>query len=475
MTRTDAHPAGSLERAVDETLDAAGARSGDGVVAAVSGGVDSTVLLDLLHRAAPGWGLRLQVAHLDHRLRPESGDDARFVQALAVARGLPCIVAAEDVADRSRRERRSLEAAGRLARRELFDRVRRDTDSRWVALGHNADDQAETVLLHLLRGAGSAGLAAMARVRDDGYLRPLLTHGRDAIRDYARRRGLEFREDPSNLDIDIPRNRVRHELLPHLRRRHNPAVMAALGRTAALLREDEELLAQVARRAADEVLRDREGDRVSLDAAALGGYHITIQRRVLRQYLQELARGVEVGFAMVAAAVDALRSGPAAPRSLGGDLKVQMAGGRCVLRRGEPATVHAQLRLPGRTRIPGRSLALEARFVERVPFERLRKGLGPRRAAFDGRAAEGLLTVRSPRPGDRLQPFGMGGRHKKLSDCFIDAKWPRILRPEALVITRAAAGAPEEILWVAGMARCEAFRVAADTPRILDLELVDER
>ena len=445
---------------------------GDGIVVAASGGLDSMVLLDLLHRVEAPGDVHLHVAHLDHRLRPESAADARFVTAAAARLGLPATVEAVDVAARAHRSGRSLEEEGRAARYELFERVRGLAGCRWVAVGHHADDQAETMLLRLLRGAGPTGLGAMSPVRAPGVIRPLLGATRAQIRAYASREGIEFREDRSNRDLSVPRNRVRHELLPSLRRRHNPAVVDALSRTASLLRDEDDYLDEVSRGAAREVLVQRDPAGVTLDAQCLLGYHIAVRRRVLRQYIQELAHHAPVSRTAVETVAEAAGSSASGLRSIGGGLWVQATGGSLILRRGPASNVHARVELPGRTRIPERGVALKARFLDPSRFEAVRPSLDGWRAAFDAGAAEGELSLRSPRPGDRLQPLGMGGRHKKLSDCFIDAKWPRILRAEALLLTRRppTPGPGEEILWVAGLARSHTHRVAASSRRILYLE-----
>lgn len=451
--------------------------AGDGLVVGVSGGVDSVVLLHLLHRISQDLDLHLHVAHLDHQLRDVSAAEARFVADLTRGLGWPVTTESVPVADLARGTGVSLEQAGRRARYEFFERIRRDTESRWIAVGHHADDQAETVLLRLLRGAGGTGLSAMSAVRADGLLRPLLNCRGVAICDYARRHALEHCEDASNRDLDVPRNRVRHELLPHLRRRHNPSVVVALQRTAALLRDEDDYLTRDATAAAATLLQARDVDGVTLDAEGLRGYHIAVRRRVLHQYIQELAKSESVGFAAVEAVNHLLGPGVSGQRSIGAHIVAQCADGRLILRRGSPGPMQTELVAPGRTQVPGRRRALRARFLDGAQFLSIRSHLGGWRVAFDAAAAEdSRLVLRSPRPGDRLQPLGMGGRHKKLSDCFIDAKWPRILRGEALVLIRRRrddAQAAEEILWVAGLTRSESYRVAPSSERILYLEFVD--
>ena len=155
-----------------------------------------------------------------------------------------------------------------------------------------------------------------------------------------------------------------------------------------------------------------------------------------------------------------------------GDIWAENTGKDLILRRGLAAVVQTSLVFPGHTVVPEHSVTLNATFVPQDSYESLRSTLGACCVAFDASVTDGTLLVRTPKPGDRLRPLGMGGQHKKLSDCFIDAKWPRILRSDALALTHAARGSEEEVLWVAGLIRSEAFRVTPDTDRILYLEFV---
>jgi len=461
-----------LAKHVESRLEEAGVRSGDGVVVAVSGGVDSVVLFDILHHLAPTLVLNLHVVHLDHRLRPDSATDAAYVKALAERHGWPVTVESADVAAKSREFSLSLEQAGRACRRDLWQRVRERTGAAWVALGHHVDDQAETVLLRLLRGAGTTGLGAMRLVSADRLLRPLLAVRRSSIQAYAKKRNLQFKVDPTNADLQIPRNRVRHELVPLLENRHNPNIVEGLARTARLLQADDDYLTGVSEEAAHRVLKVRRGTCLTLDTGVLRGYHIAVQRRVLRQYLQEFAPLGTSLFAVVEGILERVAQGASGMHQMSGDIWAENTGVDLVLRRGFATSVVTSVALPGETSVPERDAILRATFIPSTAFADLLPGLGIWRAVFDARVIDGGLQLRGPRRGDRLCPFGLAGHHKKLSDCFIDAKWPRILRSDALLLTRVAQqdGEHEEVLWVAGLIQSEAFRVTPTTERILYLE-----
>jgi tRNA(Ile)-lysidine synthase len=215
--------------------------AGEIVVVALSGGPDSVALTDALAESAGEAEIRVVAAHLDHGLRAGSGDDAVFCAELCRRLGLPLRSGQADVRGRARREGGGLEEAARLERYAFLRSVKKALGASTIAVAHTRDDQAETFLLRLLRGAGSRGLGAM-RLRSGDLFRPLLDVSRDQVLDHLRRRGLPWREDPSNTDPSFVRNRVRHELLPYLEARFNPRVRAALARSAGLIAEEADVI-----------------------------------------------------------------------------------------------------------------------------------------------------------------------------------------------------------------------------------------
>lgn len=197
------------------------------LLVAVSGGADSMVLLDCLVRVRGALGVGLVVGHVDHCLRPSSGADADFVETHARALGLQAVVRRADVRAAARDRGRTLEEAARDVRYALLAEMAREVRAGAVVTAHTATDQAETVLMRLIRGTGPAGLAGVEPDRGDGFIRPLLCATRDEVRRFARARGLPFCEDPTNRDPRFLRNRVRARVLPALRRL-NPRVEFAL-------------------------------------------------------------------------------------------------------------------------------------------------------------------------------------------------------------------------------------------------------
>jgi tRNA(Ile)-lysidine synthase len=445
------------------------------LLVAVSGGIDSMVLMDVLARLRRPLGVELHVAHLDHGLRQQSADDSAFVHQQASQRGVAVHCGRQDASRCAAETGRSLEDAARVVRYEFLERTAAASDCRYIILGHHADDQAETVLLRLLRGSGSTGLASMRPVRDGRFLRPLLQLTREQILSYGEAAGVEHREDASNLDWRFLRNRVRGELLPQLRE-YNPQITRALCRTARLLAEEDDYLRQHAATACARTLLEPpipglDAGKLGLDVARLVEYHIAVQRRVLRAAIQGLMPPPEpLGFQQCETVLELAHGAGRGYRTLGNGLAAERSGGWLVLGRIAAAPVDCLLPVPGEVVIPERSLRLRARIQAGPVPASCRSGLGTRCAVFDRTQVGSRLSIRSPRRGELLQPHGMEG-HKKLSDFLIDIKWPRLLRPGLLVLAAEA----DRIAWLVGLRTGHFCRVTTDTREIIvvDLEHAD--
>ncbi len=429
---------------------------GETVLVAVSGGADSTALLHVLWRLAPAWRLRLHVLHVDHGLRSDSARDAEFVRALGARLGVTVDVTAVTVARQD-----SLEAAARLARYAALeacaDRVRADR----IALGHTADDQAETVLMRLLEGTGVRGLAGIPPVRGR-VIRPLIECRRPAVVEELRRAGLDWVEDPTNRDPKFLRNRVRHELLPLLAGSYNPAISETLARVAALARESVDALERVAAAELARLGAFEEG-AVTLPLGALRALPRPAAAEVLRQAAARLGSRAPLR-AWAHRGLRRLLAEPAPrrPFRLAG-VTLEVSGPRVRLALAALAElVERRLALPGRLDLPEIGKALEARLggVERyaIPAE-------ANRVVFDADELPEAVLVRARRPGDRVEPFG--GCARKLKGLLIDAKVPRWERGRVPVIE-----AGGRILWVAGVRRGAAAPVTARTRRVLELALL---
>ena len=282
------------------------------VVVGVSGGPDSIALLEFLAEYRERPGIRtgeLVVGHVNHGLRgAESEEDAAFVERAAERLGLRCLTARVEPRLRQRERRESKEAAARALRYEALRKMATEVGADRVAVAHTADDQAETVLLRLIRGAGLAGLSGMLPVRKlhGIYLvRPLLTTTRGLVLEYVNRRALAYRLDSSNLQPDARRNFLRLEILPRIREAMNPSISQSLVRGAAIFREADAYVAGEARRILPALIRARDPGKIELDAAGMLHYPEFLRKYLFRCVLQEL-NGDTLDFST--AHIDALHS-----------------------------------------------------------------------------------------------------------------------------------------------------------------------
>jgi tRNA(Ile)-lysidine synthase len=459
-------------------------RAGDRVLVAVSGGSDSVALLMLLRALAETGALTLAgVAHLNHGLRNAAAEDEEFCRELADAAGVPFRSERTDVRSLAAERGWSIEDAGRQARYAFFERVADELGADAIATGHTRDDQAETFLLRLIRGAGPRGLAGIhPRVSVPAdvskarrcIIRPLLGIGRDELREYLAAIGQTFREDESNRDVSIPRNRVRHELVPFLRERFSPAIVDVLAREAAIARQDEERLhAEAIDLARSIVLTSETGASVEVDVEALRSLPKALAVRVARLALERLAPDRFVGFDHIDRLLDMLERGAAESLSLPGQ-HAERGGGRIHLSRAPlkpfSNSFRVSLSIPGEAVLPAQGWAVSAELGS-DPGDRLRTaGSDPTRPFLGAWVDPARLTlplaVRSRQPGDRVRPLGMGGRAKKVQDVLVDRK---VAREERDALPLVVDGT-DRIVWIVGEPVAEDFRVTAPSQGVIFLK-----
>ena len=256
---------------------------GDNILAGVSGGPDSVALVHILVRLAERFSLSIGIAHLNHCLRGRESDrDARFVAELAKRMRLPCYSARKDV-ERGRQARKlSPEEAARRARYEFFEETAARHRFDKIALGHHADDNAELVLMYLLRGSGPVGISGIPPMRDGRYVRPMMDLNRRRIIEFLSENSISYITDSSNTDTRYLRNRIRHQLIPLLRNDYNPDISGTLNRLADILRAEESWLAATVRELFDRCLLAEDPDRVILSVPELRKMAAAPRRRVIR-------------------------------------------------------------------------------------------------------------------------------------------------------------------------------------------------
>jgi tRNA(Ile)-lysidine synthase len=435
--------------------------SGDHVVVAVSGGPDSVALLHALAGLRADYGLALTVGHIHHGLRADADRDAAFVTSLAARLGLPVVVERVAVAGRPGR---SPETAARAARYAALDRIARRAGATRIAVAHTADDQAETVLMRLLQGAGPRGLAGIP-VRRGRLVRPLLDVDRATVLDYLAGAGLDWVEDETNRDLKMLRNRIRHETLPLLAAHGWPRIGDALRRTAAASREAGEALDALLAPRVTAFVRPAPGG-AALDVAPLRELPPGAVKAALRLALVEVLGRAEVRAGLRAGHLDRLAGlvwgAPGARVRLPSGLVVERARDALWVTAPGPPLERVIVSVPGETRLPGFG-RLEVRRAAPA------REAAPSMECFDEAALPGRLAVRSRRPGDRFVPFG-GGRSVRVARVLAAAGIPPSARRGwPLLVADGPAG--ETVLWVIGVRRAAAAPVTSESQSVLEVRM----
>jgi tRNA(Ile)-lysidine synthase len=453
----------------------------DGVksaVIALSGGPDSLALLHLMAelRASLSPGLTLTAAHLHHGMRGAAADgDAKFVAAQCETLGIPCVIENADIPALVHTTGKSEEVAGREARYAMLRRIAQAHGATRILTGHHADDQAETVLMRVHRGAGTRGLAAIPPMRADGEIaglaiaRPLLSCTRAEIEAYLREKGLTGRLDSSNLSLRYYRNRMRHTILPRLAREWNPSLSMDMVRLAASARtlhdKGEKIVSQLTQH--HEVTL--WPDYVEADAAWMRSLPVAVASELVRYWMEQTGLWRRAwGKPHFEAVIALLNTGGVA--ALPGECRAACSND--VLTIGperEPALVEfvQALEVPGQCKVPALSGMIVAERFEGVDAEVMERiqGKGALEEYLDADMIPPSLTIRFPRPGDRMHPLGAPGS-RKLQDILTDLRIPRQRRRRTVVV---AAG--EEIIWLAGCRIAESVRATSRTRHILHIRL----
>lgn len=455
---------------------------GEVVLAGVSGGPDSLCLMHVLDSL----GYRVIVAHLDHQLRPESADEAQRVKKMAAGSGLPFVRESSDVESFSRQRGLSLEEGARLARYQFLFREAEKTHAAAVMVGHTADDQVETVLMHLLRGAGLPGLSGMPyRSLPNAWsaiiplLRPLLGVWREEVWEYLNVQGLNPSLDPSNLDERIFRNRLRHELIPYLET-FNPRLRQSIWRTADILRQEDEILQERLRDDWESVVRQMDEAMIVFDYQALKELPLGIQRRIFHKAVLGLRPDTrDLNFRAIERAIDFLnQSAPQAGTDLVFGLRLKLEARRLVLTDMQasftdirwpkaPTEGTMRLKIPGNViLVDGCTLTAEVLECSPTAVSEMKQNIDPFQTWLDADRLENPLAIRTRLPGDRFQPLGMTAGSIKISDFMINVKLPEAARRSWPLVLSGSA-----IAWLPGYRLAHDFRISSETTRMVHLRL----
>jgi tRNA(Ile)-lysidine synthase len=443
---------------------------GDRVLVALSGGPDSVALCHILYQLRQTYRVELVTAHVHHGLRGSEADqDALFVQDLARQLGLPVVVQQVNVHSWRKEHGGSLQMAARALRYQCLHQIMVNEGASKLALGHNADDQAEEILLRIFRGAGQRGLTGMPPCNRKGVIRPLLECHRHEITSYLENRNLACRQDESNLKPWCQRNLLRLELLPRLQQDFNSNLSATLLRTSNIFREEEEFWESLLSDWLNQYSAECEDGGIRLPIGSLMETHPAMQKRLLRRAVEEVKGDLRsFGFHHTEILLQLCRSTAANSQiDLPGEIKAEKNYSWLTIGRHQqtPEDFCYEIAGPGSYPFP----CLNHRMVLEYAAADLATEFArhPTEALMDLDRVSFPLVLRSSKAGDRFRPLGLGGG-KKLKKFFIDAKIPRSQRRRIPILCSG-----EQIIWVVGHRLDDRVKVTANTSRLLRLLYVE--
>lgn len=449
------------------------------IIVGVSGGPDSLCLMSVLHKAR----YRLIVAHFNHKLRPDADADANVVEQTAARMNLASIIEKGDVRAYADTEKLSIEEAARIMRyRFLMEQARR-LNAQAVAVGHTADDQVETVLMHLLRGAGLSGLKGMNYRTvlpmfdpEIPVIRPLLDIWREETVVYCATNGLRPRHDPSNASLDFFRNRLRHLLIPTLES-YNPRFREVLWRTSRSLAADHEILSALLEDIWKNCVVQENVDFIAFDAAALSKQHPGLQRNLIRRAVERLCpEEMDINYATLERVTTFIADSQQRSRlNLPNDLHMLREGTVIYVIAGD-ATLPIErwpqmpddsqtvaIKIPGSVTLSGGwKLNCERWNIPSLALEQAKSNEDPFQIWIDANGISEALELRVRQDGDRFEPLGMDGHEIKISDFFINVKLPLRARDRWPLLCMG-----EKVVWVPGYRLAHPFRLTDSTRQVL--------
>jgi tRNA(Ile)-lysidine synthase len=398
-------------------------------------------------------------------LREEAIEEENFVRELAEKYSLPFYSERIEVAKKLRKGE-TLEEGARRIRYDFLRRAGERFSAEKIALGHNADDLVETVLLNLIRGTGIRGLRGIPPVRKEGsitFIRPLIEIWREEITQYLKERDIPYMIDRSNLSLEFTRNKIRHRVIPLLEE-INPKVKLAIHRLGEIAGEINSFIEDEVRKEKEQILVGKSESSLLLDIKRLFAFHPALQKEIIRSVLAEFTN-YEMGREEIERILEVGRSGGAI--TLPGKIDVRRVGDVLQFKKGKESKIEYEipLNIPGSTSIPEVGVRIEAEIIE---GQYLVRDASCRVVTLDMEGIKGRLIARNWRKGDRFIPLGMRNK-KKLQDIFVDKKIPREERERIPIICD-----EEGIIWVVGVAISERVKVGEGTRRVLYLRAISE-
>ena len=458
---------------------------GDSVLVGVSGGPDSVALLYMLLSLSPGFSIRLGVAHLNHCLRGEDSDnDAEFVASLARELGLPYYIRKEDVQKYRNTHKLSLEEAARQVRYAFYENMAEKNGFNKIALGHHADDNAESVLMYLLRGSGPRGISGIPPVREGKFVRPLICLTKSEIIDFLESDRLKYVSDLTNRDTKHLRNRIRHHLLPMLKASYNPKITETLNRMASILRTEEEWIEEVINPVFKSCVSAVENKKIALSVSAMYRLHVAAQKRIVRKTIAQVKGNLRrITYTHTDAVLNLLQKGTdCASLDLPDHIRVKRDRGMLLFSGAESSDAGCgnfeySILAPGTIFIEETGDYLEFSRIGREDMPCFKSG-DPGRFSFqssdqavffDMDTLSFPIIIRNFRPGDRFTPLGMSGT-QKVKKYFINNKVPGKERVKCPILL-----CQGKIVWIAGHRMDESVKVTPSTRNVLKAELLKVR
>jgi tRNA(Ile)-lysidine synthase len=438
---------------------------GDRVLVALSGGPDSMALLYGLLAIRGEYDLKLFVAHLNHKLRGrESDQDERFAKNIASELKLKFFSKKIDIKREAQKLKMSIEEAAREIRYQYLESLAEKIKADKIALGHQADDQAETFLMRLLRGAGAAGLSGIPPKRGK-IIRPLIQIKREEIENFLKMNKIPSRLDSSNLQTDYFRNKIRLSLLPRIKKEFNPRIVESLNRTADIISAQQEYI----RKKCELILRGivtKRKSKLIVDTAKFSDYDVCLQREMIRLCVKELKGDLnQLTFESVDRTLNLIHKEKRGKRvKLVESIWLEHGGNDLIFYRGGKKEYDYPLTLPGKTDLSEWGIRILARVLKRKPEQKELIGPHHNLVYLDWKKLKGPFRLRTRRRGDKFKPLGMKGS-KSVADFLIDAKVPRHQRDRVAILTSKG-----KIVWVVGYRESEDFKVTGDTRSVLKIE-----
>ena len=438
-------------------------KGGETVLVGLSGGPDSVCLLTVLHRIKDDFHLTIRAVYVDHNLRPgETPAEIAFCRDICGKMNVDFRVKSVDVKGYVKTYKLNKQEAARELRYKAFYEAAQETSADKIALAHNADDQAETIFMRLVRGTGPSGLTGIPAKRG-ALIRPLIEIERGEIEDFLESEHIRSIIDSSNLQTDYFRNRFRLMIMPELKKM-NPGLIQSVNRTVSILQEEERYLGIIVTKTLMKMISRKTERRIELFLSPMEAMDIVILRRVLRRAVNETEGLKGIGFIHIEDIIRLIKDGKSGDRLyLPKGIRAIKDYSLLVITSEEPRQISSyELQVPGEVAIVGAGVVIKASYEEEAGDF----GDGKTTVVLDAADMHVPLKIKPRKPGDWFYPYGFGKR-KKLQDFFVDEK---VARDERDSIPLVLSG--DDIVWVAGYRADNRFRVSGNTKKFLRLVIV---